>query len=101
MHQSMDSPPPPAPLPLADSVHTVCAVEVALVPPTPSTKGWVAGSHTDRSDVSSPDPSQPVDPWSPIAAKTVWPWELASSNRVCSALAVVVLSSSSHSPQEV
>src|SRR5580693_2743352 len=99
MHQYLDTPPPPASS-MADSFHTVSADEVASVPPTLTTPGWVPGSSADTFALSAPD-RQSVEPSSPAAANMVWPCVLACSNMACSAEAVDFDRSSSHSPHEV
>src|SRR5262249_13676980 len=100
MHQSTDTPPPPAPADAEDSFHAVSPEVPIDVPPTPRTYGWLAGSLTARADASGPPSGrQPVDPEAPAAARTVCPCVAACSKRLCSDEANE--SCSSHSPHDV
>src|SRR5215472_15017098 len=102
MHQIVDSPPPPAPANRPDSFQTTSPVRSILVPPTPTTNGWLAGSPADSiGDTPPPMVRQPVDPLSPEAASTVCPCAAASSKIACSNLASVVVIAASQTPQEV
>ena len=65
--------PPPAP-PLKDeSFQTTSPVFVIDVPPTERTFGWLAGSMTDKVELSMLSFTQPVEPVSPASAATDWP----------------------------
>jgi hypothetical protein len=96
----LEMPPPPAPASLELSFHTVSVGggprAVKLVPPTPVTYGWLAGSSTASDEVS-----QSEEPLSPAAAKTDWPSVADSWKRVASSEGTVEPDSASQSPQEV
>src|ERR1700691_5090081 len=81
----------------ADSVGGV-PVALSVVPPTPVTYGWLAGSSTARVPLS-----QPSAPSSPAAAITLWPCTAACSKSEYSSAAsdgASWLTVDSHSPQE-
>src|ERR1039457_6454610 len=102
MHQADDSPPPVAPSCSAESFQTLSDVARIVVPPTPTTYGWLAGSSTARAAPSGePSPRQSVDPESPAAANTVCPWVAATANRPLSAEISDASLSRSHMPHEV
>ena len=69
---------------------------VVVVPPTLVTYGWLPGSSTPSAGVP-----QSVEPSSPAAAKTDWPWVAACSKRVPSSEMIELPDSASHSPQDV
>ena len=72
-----------------------------VVPPTPVTSGWLAGSSTAGWVWGScPEVLQSCAPLSPPAATMVWPWTAAWANRLASACASVAPRAASHSPQE-
>jgi hypothetical protein len=97
-------PPPLAPTD-GPSFHTdsprrapVVVLAVRVVPPTPVTNGWLAGSST--SSVGGVG-KQSSDPSSPDADTIVIPWAAASWNRVFSDDACPIPSSCSHCPHDV
>src|SRR6185437_12303887 len=67
-----ENPPPVTPSPMLEPFHANCwegAVRLGMVvPPTPVTLGWLAGSSTARALVP-----QSVEPLSPAAAKVLMP----------------------------
>jgi hypothetical protein len=76
--------------------------EASVVPPTPVTKGWLAGSSTAGVPLRfCPAMKQSSAPLSPAAATIVWPWAAASWNSVLSAVASEEPSIGSHWPHEV
>ena len=97
-------PPPLAPID-GPSFHTVSprrapvvGFALRVVPPTPVTNGWLAGSSTcSVCGVGK----QSSDPSSPDADTIVIPWAAASSNRAFSEDAWLNPSSSSHCPHDV
>jgi len=95
-----EMPPPPAPAPSELSFQTTWVAggpsAVSVVPPTPVTYGWLAGSST-----ASESSSQSSEPESPAAAKTDCPLVAASSKRVFSAAIVEEPASDSHRPHDV
>ena len=73
----------------------------SVVPPTPVTNGWLAGSSTagDRFGTPGEGGLQSSEPWSPEAETIDWPCAAASWKSVFSACRPSVLSAS-HSPHE-
>ena len=108
---SDDTPPPPAPTAgvpgaaLSALFQTLSTgggpIALRVVPPTPVTSGWLAGSSTAA--VSSRPAAlvaQSSDPSSPPAATNVWPSTEACSKSSFSARAEATPSWASHSPHE-
>src|SRR5947209_3138818 len=112
MPHTAETPPPPAPgwrptspVTLPPLFHTDWEgggpIWLVVVPPTPVTNGWLAGSST-ASPLSMLVGGllQSSDPPSPEAEMIVWPCAAACSNSVLSACAFLDCSSCSHSPHE-
>ena len=77
----VEFPPPPVPL-NRPRFHTDSLgggpSPLIVVPPTPVTHGWPAGSSTSRRvSLELGKMKQSSDPSSPAAATTVWPWATA------------------------
>src|ERR1700728_1465783 len=108
MHQMLDTPPPPAPVPRAlfESFQTISCwlapVPRKLVPPTPMTNGALAGVRALTLGLACPElgRKQLVDPSSPAAAKIVWPCALACSNTDSCAFMLASAVSASQEPHD-
>ena len=105
----LEIPPPPAPPWTAASFQTVSGgaptgaapSPVSVVPPTPVTFGWLAGSSVNRPVLPLVLPEQSSDPLSPVAAKMLCPWAAISAKIAASAATLLAETTGSQLPQLV